>query len=349
MTAIGYGCGHSVRNNPDDPDAASGSRPTATPFQGAFNWSSAGSLPNPLQGHRAFASGGYVYVLGGTDNLFTFRSDVWSAPLGPGAAIGPFTATAALPIAVFSHAAAVAGTSVEVMGGISNVGGPIAVTDARYGATLLGAGAVSAWTSLAPLANAVRQLDAASAQGFVFAAGGNDVFPTPTPGGAADTVRVAPLGSGPWTTTTPMPKQMTEFELLSYNSNLIAVGGTSPSSGTLSDVSVAAVSPSGTIASWISTLPLPVPLRDSAVTLHGNRIVVAGGILATTAFSPAVYVGALNTDGTVSSWKRVTDLPNALTASQAISDGTTVWILGGVKGSTASPVITNEIWSAPVQ
>jgi len=164
-------------NKLDDASANAGQLVNAT-------WTTATALPAP----RGFAAAvvansfnskvggsGTLYLLGGLDGTGAATSTVYEASLNadgriPSAgAAGTWTATTAMPQAVFAHGAAIFHGSIYVAGGNDSGGNPVASV---ISAPINADGTLGAWTSLPDLPAKLAYHQFLTAAGNLYALGG---------------------------------------------------------------------------------------------------------------------------------------------------------------------------------
>src|SRR5205085_1696880 len=85
---------------------------------------------------------------------------------------------------------------------------------------------------------------------------------------------------------------------------------------------------------WVFRAKLPAPRYEAARAVIGNQVFVFGGFQESTLRASTrvdVYDVATN------SWQRKKDMPTALTHSNAVVIGDTVWFAGGFVGDDPGP------------
>lgn len=92
---------------------------------------------------------------------------------------------------------------------------------------------------------------------------------------------------------------------------------------------------------WSRAAPLPVPRIEAAGTVIDGRLLVVSGFmdsLLTSTTRVDLY------DPTTDEWRRLSDIPQALTHANLAVDGTRVWLAGGFEGDHPGPV-TSRVWT----
>jgi hypothetical protein len=298
-----------------------------------ISWTSTTALPVGLSGHalaaatlRGASSTSVVYVVGGADSTNAPRDSVLYATVSSSGAVGTWTTTTVLPVALAFAAAVVAtpanspvtGNSyLYVLGGDSTASGkPVATV---YRGTLAATGAVTGWSTTTALPAAVHSLGAVIFNGSVYVAGGSGSGNAPVA-----TVYRAAIQSdgtlGAWQTLTALPLARSYFGFGLNGTFLYAFGG---DSGTVTpnDSSVAASARSDVVYAQIDVTT--GNLTAAGWTAGANKLikavskhtaVVAGGyVLVTAGLYQGASVGsteesyaALNPDGTTSGFSGAT-------------------------------------------
>ncbi|MGD9642244.1 MAG: hypothetical protein AB7V08_05830 [Elusimicrobiales bacterium] len=140
-------------------------------------WRYETSLPSSLFGHRSFAQGGKIYVLGGftAGGLYGdaglpptgVSRGVYAAAVNADGTLGPWTAQPQLPASLAFYGMVATGKSVYVLGGFD--GG---VTNAVYFSPIAADGALGAWQALHALPQNLVSLAAVSTQEYLYSIGG---------------------------------------------------------------------------------------------------------------------------------------------------------------------------------
>jgi len=104
------------------------------------------------------------------------------------------------------------------------------------------------------------------------------------------------------------------------------------------DVQRAKINEDGTIQPFTSAGKLDTPLAGAALAVHGDYVVLIGGVIKTTRAQivAKTYVGHFAEDGTIDTWFPGPDLPTAVMHSAAVVVGDTIYAFGGTTGSAAT-------------
>ena len=89
--------------------------------------------------------------------------------------------------------------------------------------------------------------------------------------------------------------------------------------------------PTPGVCGW-ATSALPLPIADSAVTSLGGNLYSFGG----TTTGNIRVANSYKFDGTA--WTSIASLPTALTAASAVTDGTSLYVVGGFNGSSTNAI-----------
>lgn len=108
----------------------------------------------------------------------------------------------------------------------------------------------------------------------------------------------------------------------------------------------------GELGAWKETTPLPDKRSHHAVFTHDQRVYVAGGLSGDPAGANVGYsdviAASVNADGSLSEWKTVGSLPDALATHSAAVLGDSVFLVGGVIGSGFAAMNTAGVWRAKI-
>ena len=112
----------------------------------------------------------------------------------------------------------------------------------------------------------------------------------------------------------------------------------------VSTINVASINEDGTIGTFVvSPSVLPVVMQQPKVLVIGSRIYLFGGV--NTVYLATVYSCAINSDGTLGSWRTETSLPYASVIPNIIITKNRLYLLGGC---TTSAVMNNTIYTCNI-
>lgn len=163
---------------------------------------------------------------------------------------------------------------------------------------------------------------------------------------------INPDGSlGPWVATTPLPGARQHHAVLFHNDRVYAIGGVGGGCCTVLDEVISApINADGSLGAWRSETALPFPLWGHSAVVVGGRILVFGGRTdyGDSGAVHAVYAADVNvTDGTLSSWTQVDQLPGIADELFGLAYASNVNVVYLIAGRvTASPplAVTNDVW-----
>lgn len=150
---------------------------------------------------------------------------------------------------------------------------------------------------------------------------------------------------GPWNTTTPMPQGRQHTSVHFWNDRAYIVGGISGGGGPVLDsVYSAPVQQDGTLGAWRQEASLPHTLWYHSSVLVDGRVFLFGG--RTEYLSDArdeVYIGTIQTDGTIVSWNNAASLPghNQAPGAVFVPENGVLYLIGGRDLTEGT---TSEVW-----
>lgn len=155
------------------------------------------------------------------------------------------------------------------------------------------------------------------------------------------TVYTAPIfadGSiGTWTTTTPLPKEISLFTPVVILDRLYLIGGNNGKSGvgavTYTDIHYAPITTEGTLGNWVKhSVSLPKNIHQAGVFVVRNRIYVLGGFSDQDGIQTAVYTAPINSVGSIGAFSSAGNLPEPIDRVEVTVIKDYVYILGGSVG-----------------
>ncbi len=157
--------------------------------------------------------------------------------------------------------------------------------------------------------------------GYLYAIGGADTL-----GNRTNTVYIAKIGANGeprlwhptdtnpnnwvyWYQDTNLTSARSDFTASAYNNRLYLVGGRS-TSGPVSTVEIADITPTGKLGAWTTSTSLPDNTYGHGAAIYNDRIYVLGGSNSVGgSLSSAVFYNNINPDGTLNNWVQTTSLP----------------------------------------
>lgn len=209
-----------------------------------------------------------------------------------------------------------------------------------------GSGTCAGWCSSNDYAlpEARSNLSLVAYNGYLYAIGGENASGTIT-----NSVYIAKLGANGeprlwhptnpsqsswvyWYKDTDLTSPRADLTATAYNNRLYLIGGRT-TSGVVSSVQIADISPTGTLGSWANSTSLPNNLYGHGAVIYNDRIYTVGGASAIGS-QPLTNVryNKINADGSLNSWVNTTPLPEGrLTGGGTMSAvwGAYLYISGG--------------------
>jgi N-acetylneuraminic acid mutarotase len=271
--------------------------------------------------HRVAAYNGYMYAIGGTDNLDNVLGSTEFAPINADGTLGTWTVTNAFSPSRRNHTAEVVNAKVYLMGGHD---GTTYLNDVMY-AAIHADGTIASWTAPDYVFSSRYGNTSVAYNGYLYVLGGYNgtVY--------YSNIWFAPIhvdGTlGTWTTTTPFPTGRAFHTSAAYNGYLYVLGGNN--GGMLNDVQYAPLNADGTVGPWVGTTSFPAPRDWHASAAYKGFLYVIGGYAGSGVVLGDVWVATLNADGTVGTWRAATDLPSVRYAHTAAAYNGFLYVVGG--------------------
>lgn len=253
-----------------------------------------------------------------------------------GARFNSWNNTTSLPSGVTGGASVPAGGFVYHVGGIDSGGTSSAVNWAQLNTTTgsidsanPGTGTCSGWCSSSAynLPDGRAHFSMVAYNGYLYAIGGTSANCTTGNGngnsGYCNTVYIAKLGANGeprlwhptdadqanwvyWHRDTDLPTERAYTGAAVYDNQLYLAGGQT-SSGTSTAVSIAPITPTGTLGTWASsgnTVPSANAYSPGVETYNGYLYVIGGSSSPTAAPTNTTRYASINANGTINSWQQ---------------------------------------------
>jgi len=238
------------------------------------SWISATPLPEPVFFHAGVAANGFVYVLGGEhfipDNGITITNTVYYAKINPDGSLGTWQTANPLPQILDFLSASVWNNTIYVAGGGTDT---ILVSNV-YSAQIQLNGSLSSWTTQNSLPiGTLTQAEAANR--FLYALGGSDFSGNVLSNAYYTKINADGTLAG-WNQTVPLPQPESNFGAIAANGFVFSIGGNNGRNATSSSY-IGAVNGNGSLGSWASGTPLPLPIYTFAVANNSSYIFLTGG------------------------------------------------------------------------
>lgn len=230
------------------------------------------SFTSGRAGMSAFATNGYLYVLGGQDAAGG-NSDVHYAAINNDGTLGVWTTTSSLTDTRFDASVVQYGSYAYLFGGVGTACGPYCRA-VQY-APINSNGTLGAWATTSAFAIGRYGTAAAMYGGYAYVIGGT------TSTGVANDVqyaRVNPNGSlGTWATNgNSLMNPRTYAQAVAYNGAMYLVGGYDGTSAQ-QDVQVSPINIGGSLVKWNVTTSLGNARYGHGMALSDGTLYVVGG------------------------------------------------------------------------
>jgi hypothetical protein len=330
---------------------------------GAFS-TDTNHFTNPRYGHTSVAYNGYLYVIGGYDDL-TYYSDVQKAAINGDGSIGAFSSTTSFTTGRSGHSTVVYNGYLYVIGGDHGVNNTACSgTSSPYcsdvqKAAINSDGTVGLWTTTTNLPFPRNLTSAVVANGYMYVLGGSQFGQStacnPVNSDNCNDVQRAAIYAdgtiGSWSTVSRFTTGRSDFSAVAYNGNLYVLGGSHATSDTAcstttdvfcSDVQKASINPDGTVGNFSYMPSLPNARHAlSAVAYNGYLYVIGGAQNATntacnstaSAYCNDVQKAVINADGTIGSWASTTSFTAGRAALTSVVYHGYIYTIGGFKSA----------------
>ena len=257
----------------------------------------------------------------------------------------PWTSITPLPDGYDSHTLAYASGYLYNIGGTSQTGGDLDGTNVFY-AQVHSDGTIGAWTNATSLPEAVLNHAGVAANDFMYVLGGYHA--TLAAGDVTSDIvyynKVNTNGSlNSWRTANPLPNNLSYLSASVWNNTIYVIGGLDMNSDLQKAVYSAQIQSDGSLSSWVTQPPLPVPIYIHASVANGYFYVLGGLIVDGSQISTNIYYTKINADGTLAGWIQTTRTPQPLSFFGAIAAGGRVYAIAGSNGAEPLNVFYNAM------
>lgn len=185
------------------------------------NWSQTSSLPEARYAPAIVNVGNYLYAIGGLAQNYVATNSVYVAIINPNGTLGPWSATAPIPVALSDMASVVVSGTIYVLGGADTEGNT--QDKVYYAKPNASTGAITSWaTTVANLPKVTKQQTAASFNGAIYEIGGAGDLSYP------DVYDTFPDSAGNipvWNSTVNMPTNLVLGSAVAFGAQLYVAGG----------------------------------------------------------------------------------------------------------------------------
>lgn len=294
------------------------------------------SLPATRWAPAAVAYNGFLYVLGGYNGTFT--NEVLRASIDPATgALSAFTAMASFTTARYRHSAVAYLGRLYVIGGSSSSG----VVDDVQVALINQDGSLGSFTPTQSLGVVRNDHSALAWGGWLYVVGGHNGS------NSLDSVERTFISDegllGAFTATTNLTTPRATFGSAIANNYLYVVGGVSGITAQAS-VEFALINPSGSLATFSNTSPLPSARAFVSAVAHNGYLYATGGSNSAGTVIAEVQVAPINANGTLGAFSATTPLPSPRRSHSTVVWNNRLYVVGGSDGTTANTTVQ----SAPI-
>lgn len=298
-------------------------------------WSTTTSLPQTRESMKLVASGGYMYLVGGWNNVGnTYYNAVQYAPINANGTIGIWTATTSFTTGREDHALEIYNGYMYIFGGQNSSG---QLSDVQY-APINANGTVGTWSSNTSMTATRIYFGSAIYNGNVYFGGGQD-----SGGTILTTVQYASINNGgngavgAWTDDTDLlPGRMNQLASVAYNGYLYIVGG-SVNGTAQNKVLYSKINDDGSIGAWTTDTHTFTNGRvlSGAVAYNGYLYVIGGYNGSSTYYNDVQYAPIGSSGALSSNFASTTNF--ATSGRQGFGAGAYngyMYVVGGWDGST---------------
>lgn len=253
-----------------------------SPFNGTVGfgeWKYTKSIPGLANfDGAAFAVGGYVYVLGGSDDVNHSTASVWQSRVQADHSLGEWLETTSLPLAVSYHDVVYSNGFAYLVGGRHLDGQVNYQTNKVYFAQVNGDGSLGVWTETAALPVTLSGYEAVVNDGYLYVFGGaND------PGYPENPVFYSKINSdgslGAWNLGDPLPVKIVNFYAESAGKYVYLFGGSSQAITAMDLTFYAEVEENGLLSDWKKSTSMIEAVARMDGFRVGQQVVMIGGKL----------------------------------------------------------------------
>jgi N-acetylneuraminic acid mutarotase len=320
------------------------------------SWMTTTSFSTARAGAVTAAYNGYAYVVGGTTNTTTSRTDVQYAQINANGTLGTWRTSSTLGTGVWGAGGAAYSGYLYVVNGHTTTGSSY-TTSVQY-AKIDRPGTTTAWTTSGNTFTTARALSCSVAyNGYLYNLGGSTVDGM---GNNVTTVQYAAIAAdgtiGSWASTTALPEARGSFGCVAYNGRLYIVGGytgTSTTGTALATTRYISINSNGTLAaSWTNGTALSETVSDNVnaftyTTPDGTTRLYLGGSRGNSSID--VMYSTINAStgalGTFSLTSSPTDVATGLNQGRFALVGNHMYYYGTENGSQ---VFTNQVWYSTI-
>ncbi|PSO43460.1 hypothetical protein BRC19_00340 [Candidatus Saccharibacteria bacterium QS_5_54_17] len=266
------------------------------------SWSASSDLATARRMLTSQVYNGYVYAIGGQNDLLGALSGIEYASVNQDGTLGNWQDTSAINGARYDHSSGVHGGYMYAIGGTD---GTLSLSSVEYTA-IHSDGSLEGWSLLndAELANSRADHSSVTFNGYVYAVSGD------TSGASVIYNSIQKAGeTDPWQTTTSLSFDRSYHSAVASAGYLYVIGGYDGLNGSTTDsVEYAPINSDGSLGSWSTTSSLGTARQEHGASVYDGYLYVVGGsdpsgsVIASTEYAP------INSDGTLGAWSTTSSL-----------------------------------------
>ncbi len=142
---------------------------------------------------------------------------------------------------------------------------------------------------------------------------------------------------GTWTGGSTFTTARSSQGTVAYNGYMYVIGGDSGSNTAISSVQYVPINSNASLGTWAATTALPAVRTNFSAVAYNGYIYVAGGTDGTNPYADVLYA-AINSDGTLGSWKTGTSFTTARSGAGTVAYNGYLYVYGGYNGGGLADV-----------
>jgi N-acetylneuraminic acid mutarotase len=307
------------------------------------SWTTTTALPAIRYKHSSAVFNGFLYVMGGIDNVNDSNTVYYSALEADGS-VGTWNTTTAFTTVRSDFGAVVRDGYMYISGGYSSSSSTL--SDVQY-AAIKNDGTLGSWVTTTPLTQQTFSHGMIAYNGYLYVIGGTDGFAA-----QYNSVFYAPIyangGVGAWTATSNFSATTrNEHSALIYNGRIYVIGGYDGTNDTNTVYYGAIDTPGGAAPSWTSGGTFTTARAGHSTVAYNGYLYILGGQTATNTQTNEVRYAPINADGSIGTWNTTTTFTASIGRADmaAFAYQGYMYVVGGISGSAT---YYNDVRSAPI-
>lgn len=198
----------------------------------------------------------------------------------------------------------------------------------QYGINSSQTSDITGWTLTSSLPDNINENQVVVTKNRVYSIGGRNAT------GVVNTIYTAPINSdgtlGAWALYGTTPSSYSFRQAVVVNNYLYLIGGYNDSIVATSETLYTTINPDGTLGSWSTAAPIPLPIARSKAFLTKGKIYIVGGNSLSGSCINAVYIANLNSSGFITSWSLGKPFAKQIYRGSLAVTSRYVYMLGGL-------------------